>query len=74
MQHSYPIEVEHFGYTVLQHVVSCTADDLLLRAAEDPVLDTWCFAQVAVQWDKFSDEEHTQLASTAFSLLRKGMC
>ena len=27
---------------------------------------------MAVQWEKFSDAEHTQLASTTFTLLRKG--
>lgn len=46
VQTSHQVEVQHFGYTVLQHLVGA-------------------------RWDEFTAEEHTQLASTSFGLLRQ---
>ena len=71
VQNSYPVEVEHFGYNVLQHVVGLS---LLWDRSRHVAcrLHTAPTAQVAARWDKFSEPEHTQLASTAFSLLRQG--
>lgn len=46
VQQTHPVEVQHFGYTVLQHVVG-------------------------IRWSDFTAQEHTQLASTVFSLLRQ---
>lgn len=71
VQNSYPVEVEHFGYNVLQHVVRLFGTWQRSRhVGSEP--HAVLIAQVAARWDKFSEPEHTQLASTAFSLLRQG--
>lgn len=88
VQSSHQVEVQHFGYTVLQHVVGrrsstciCTTKKVSHSVFICTQLEVLCILllghsstalQVGARWEEFTAEEHTQLASTSFALLTQG--
>ena len=77
---SSPMEVQHFGYALLQHLVRSPDEAMPPHGvhtgsrSSPPVKPALCAMtlQVGTRWAEYSEQEHAQLASLAFDMLTRG--
>ena len=77
-----PLEVQHFGYQLLQSLVWMPCRAAITLSMQTPSQNnnpgsrscrlSMVHGQVTSRWERFTAEEHAQLAGLAFSLFQQG--